>query len=336
MRKVIGIGIVLFLLGAAAYGQEPLEVGYGTLKIGGILQAGSFYTFDTTQAVQMTFQMKRARLLFWGDVVPDKVKYFVQTDAVGSPFLLDTKLRFFYIPHTEVTIGRFLPNFTHYMPRSTAMLDMINYPLLVAKYAMWRQIGVQTTTTTDYLDVNLGIFNGYPKNAWSDDNDAKDFFGAAAIKPVPFAKLIGYGWLGTAGVGELDKHRYGGGLILSKALSEQMAVTLKGEGVMGADEAMVDSTINSLGFYGHLGLKLNLAEGMPAVEILGRYDSYDPNTDGDVEFDSETWITTGINLFLDGEHAKISVNYVMKKEEVAEGVEEPDNDEVLGQVQVFF
>jgi len=335
MKKLVCIGVLLVLWGAAAYGQEPLKVGYGTLKIGGILQAGGCYSLDTLQPVQFTFQMKRARLLFWGEVVPAKVKYFVQTDAVGSPFLLDTKLQFFYLPYTEVAIGRFLPNFTHYMPRSTAMLDMINYPLLVARYAMWRQIGVQTTTSTDYLDFNLGIFNGYPGNSWSDDNDAKDFFSAAAIK-VDFASLIGYSWLGKTPMDTIDlaKNRFGGGLILSKGLTEQMAVAVKGEGVMGQDDVTADSTINSMGFYGHLGLKLNLGEGLPAVEILGRYDSFDP--DMDVDDNAETWITGGVNFFIDGEHAKISLNYVMKKEETPAGVEEPDNDEVLGQVQVFF
>lgn len=326
MRKLIAIGLMMVLVGAGAYGAESLAVGYGTLKIGGILQAGATYTMDTLQASQFRFQMRRARLLFWGEVVPDKVKYFIQTDATLERFLLDTKLQFFYIPQTEVTIGRFLPNFTHYMPRSTARLDMINYPLFVSQYAMWRQIGVQTTTKTDYLDFNLGIFNGYPANSWTDYNDAKDLLGALAIKPVDFASLIGYGWLGKTEIDtlELAVNRFGGGLILSKELTEQMAVSLKGEGVMGQDDVTADSTINSMGFYGHLGFK-----PIPQVEVLGRFDSFDPNLD--VDDDEETWITGGVNFFIDGEHAKISVNYVMKGEPA-----EIDNDEVLGQVQVFF
>ncbi|NIO08426.1 MAG: hypothetical protein GTO40_10630, partial [Deltaproteobacteria bacterium] len=53
-------------------------------------------------------------------------KYFVQLDHRGGISVLDYKAQFFYIEKTEITVGRFLPNFTMYMPLSTAKLEMIN------------------------------------------------------------------------------------------------------------------------------------------------------------------------------------------------------------------
>ena len=197
-------GMLMALLFSSAVTAEMAEikVGKGTLKMGGILQAG--YTFNLEDAAGFdSFTLNRARFLFWGDIVPDKIKYFLQLENKNGAGLLDYKARFFYIEKTEITFGRFLPNFTLYMPSSTAKLEMINYPLTTLKMGPpWRQVGLQTTTQMEYFDFNLGIFNGAdaPNNI-SDNNDAKDFFARVDIKPpIEQAKVRfgGYAWLGFA------------------------------------------------------------------------------------------------------------------------------------------
>jgi len=331
------ICILIFALPLLAQDEGVLSH-YGTLKIGGIMQSTFTYNMDEDD-VQTAFALKRSRLLFWGTILNDKIKYFVQTEGVSSPYVLDTKLIFAdYIPMTTITVGRFLPNFTHYMPRSTAMLDMINYPLMVGHYAMWRQIGVQTTTKTDPVDFNVGLFNGYDNddgggNKWVEDNDAKDVLFAVAGKPAEFLKLFGYGWFGNllmADTLDFARNRFGGGAIVNYPLSEEMSVVFKGEYVKGIDEqggAIAD--VNSAGYYAHLGFKVK-----PQIELLLRYDNFDPDTDTDD--DAETWITLGTNYFLDGEHVKFSLNYIIKKEEVPDGVDEPDNDQIVFQGQIYF
>ncbi|MCK4585242.1 hypothetical protein KAU13_07495, partial [candidate division WOR-3 bacterium] len=298
---LIALCILIFALPLLAQ-DEGVLAHYGTLKIGGIMQSTFTYNMDEDDN-QTEFALKRSRLLFWGTILNDKIKYFVQTEGVASPYILDTKLIFDnYIPMTSIAIGRFCPNFTHYMPMSTAKLDMINYPLLVQSYAMWKQIGIQSATTTDYVDFNLGVFNGYDNddgggNKWVEDNDAKDVLLAAAGKPLEFLKLFGYGWFGNllmADTLDFARNRFGGGAIVNYPLSEEMSVVFKGEFCMGTDEQVegIDD-VNSAGYYAHLGFNVN-----PQVELLLRYDNIDPDTDADDN--ATTWITLGANYRIDG------------------------------------
>ena len=350
MRGFILVTLCLLIFSLPLLAQNELIVAhYGTLKIGGILQSTfTYYIFDaedTTGYVytgpQTAFVLKRSRLLFWGTIVNDNVKYFIQTEGVSSPYVIDTKLIFAnYIPQTSITIGRFCPNFTHYMPMSAAKLDLVNYPVVTQAYAMWKQIGVQTATTSDYFDFNLGIFNGFSTtggaNAWTEDNDAKDVLAAVAVKPAEFIKFIGYFWGGNMILGDtldFSNNIYGGGLVMDYPLNEDMTIVLKGEYVMGAKEFMADSTTNSAGFYAHLGFQPN-----PQFELLGRYDSYDPDTD--MDYDASTWITGGINYFIDGQHAMISANYIMRDVEApseeTRSFFATDVDEFVLQFQIFF
>lgn len=333
MKRVILIALSITLLSIPLFAQDEAVIShYGSLKIGGIMQSTFTYNLleDTVETPQSAFALKRSRLLFWGKILSDNVSYFVQTEGVSSPYVLDTKLIFKnYIPMTSVTIGRFLPNFTFYMPSSTAKLDFINYPLIVSGYAMWRQVGFQTATKTDYVDFNAGVFNGYPKNSTTEENDAKDVLVAGGFKPVEFIKVIGYGWFGNALLSDtldLASNRYGGGLSFAKPLNEEMSVSIKGEYVVGSDE-MVDTLPdhNSAGFYGQIIFRAN-----PQIEILGRYDSFDPNSD--VDDDEVTWLTGGLNYLIESNHAKISINYIKKQEATGEY----QNDQFVTQFQIFF
>jgi len=295
---------------------EPAEVqvGKGTLRIGGILQ--TVVQEDQSENVNLAFRLLRARLLFWGCIVPDKVKWFMQTEGVGQPYVKDVKLQLFYLPNTEITVGRFIPNFTIYMPSSTAKLDLINYPLVTARYAMWRQCGIQSTTKTEYVNFNIGVFNG-PKNNWNDDNDAKDILVRADIKATKDVTVGGYHWQGKAvdGDDDVDKIRTGG---LLKAKHEGLSVAA--EYIMGKDHET-----DSAGFYAQAGYKVT-----PEVQLLARYDAFDPNTDADD--DGVTWITGGLNYFIDGYNAMVGVNYIMKSEEG----DDVDNNLLIAQLQVLF
>jgi len=307
------IGILVLGLTALVEPAE-VQVGKGTLRIGGILQ--TVVQEDQSENVNLAFRLLRARLLFWGCIVPDKVKWFMQTEGVGQPYVKDVKLQLFYLPNTEITVGRFIPNFTIYMPSSTAKLDLINYPLVTARYAMWRQCGIQSTTKTEYVNFNIGVFNG-PKNNWNDDNDAKDILVRADIKATKDVTVGGYHWQGKAvdGDDDVDKIRTGG---LLKAKHEGLSVAA--EYIMGKDHET-----DSAGFYAQAGYKVT-----PEVQLLARYDAFDPNTDADD--DGVTWITGGLNYFIDGYNAMVGVNYIMKSEEG----DDVDNNLLIAQLQVLF
>jgi len=330
---------ILFLLALllvvpmfSANAAEEIQVGKGTLRIGGNYQGTfSWYEDDDNPS---EFATKRARLLLFGTLLPEKVKYFVQADAKGSPYLLDTKLILSYIPKTSVTIGRFVPHYTLYMPKSTAKLNLINYPLTTLRTAMWRQTGVMSKTKTDYLDVTLGIFNGYQTvagstalkpNDWSDNNDAKDFLIRADFKPVKGMKVGLFGWLGSAYNVDLDKdfdaNRFGANFEWKTG-----NLYLAAEYLMGTTESAETGQDTDLeGFFAHVGYNIG-----DKWEIHGRFDNFDSNTD--LDDDAETWITAGINYKILDWNAMFYLNYVVKDEEGTE----IDNDELVLMFQYSF
>jgi len=364
MKKVFlaiitGILFSLFIFYSVLAEEAGITVGKGTLKIGGILQAGYIYNLEDKEGTD-AFTLNRARFLFWGTIVPDKVKYFVQTEAkltTNTVSLLDYKAQFFYIQKTEIAVGRFLPNFTIYMPYATSKLEMINYPLTTTQYATWRQVGIQSTTTTQYVDFNLGVFNGADvTDNITDNNDAKDFFARADIKPpLDPAKVRfgGFGWMGSAkppatfsgktpenkdtvySVANPDeksfkKNRFGG-FAIADYTKDKLTLRFRGEFVMGEDEYLKGKTIDdtdtrkSQSFFAHVGV-----QPVKQVEFLARYEAYDPNTD--VKKDGISAITGGVNYYLDGINSMFYLNYIHKMEES----NEKDNDVVQAQVQITF
>jgi hypothetical protein len=352
MKKLIFVVtmVILFSLSISSLAFAELaniQVGKGTLKIGGILQAGFTYNLEDESGFD-SFTLNRTRFLFWGVIVPDKVKYFVQLEHKGGVGVLDYKAQFFYIPQTEITFGRFLPNFTLYMPYSTAKLEMINYPLTTLRYAVWRQVGIQSTTKTDYLDFNLGIFNGYPANNVADNNDAKDFLARAEFKPPVDQTTIragGYAWIGSGAPPSdvsnpdeetLKMNRFGGFALVDYKATEDLTLKFRGEFLMASTEyapSHIDtvSTVDGQAFFAHVGVQPH-----PKVEFLARYDYHDPNTDMSYEEatfdmyygtgallngtsevcddDHEAWITVGVNYYLEGINAMFYLNFIHKME----------------------
>lgn len=335
----IGFTLISLLICSFAQGAAEVKVGKGDLKIGGILQAGYTYNLEDDMGND-SFWLKRVRFLFWGTIIPDKVKYFVQLDHAGGVSALDYKAQFFYIEKTEIAVGRFLPNFTLYMPYSTAKLELINYPMTTTKFAVWRQCGLQVTTKpSEYVSFTGGIFNGgdIPNNT-SDNNDAKDFLVRADIMPpVDQVKLHfgGYAWLGYAlpmytyddgyymGTGSgssalvtltfpdetLKRNRFGG-FGMADYTKDEMTVRARGEFLMATTEELTgidfDEDVCSrdeMAFFGQASVQPN-----KQVEVLARYEAYDPDTDTDD--DGISAVTGGVNYYMDGINAMIYLNYI--------------------------
>ncbi|MCK4427747.1 MAG: hypothetical protein KAW16_04615 [candidate division Zixibacteria bacterium] len=365
MKKLIflviaGLLFSLLVSNLAFAEMAEIKVGKGTLKVGGILQAGFTYYVEDETGFD-SFTLNRARFLFWGVIVPDKVKYFVQLEHNKGVGVLDYKAQFFYVPQTEITFGRFLPNFTLYMPYSTAKLEMINYPMTTSKYAVWRQVGIQTTTTTDHVDFNLGLFNGgdIPNNT-SDNNDAKDILLRADVKSsldgIISKKILhlklecrfgGYAWIGSAKpptsffdttthyVANPDEktfksNRFGGFAKVDYA-KDELKLRFRGEFLAAQDEFLTGPSVdekdtrNSQAYFAHVGV-----QPIKQVEFLVRYEAWDPDTD--VDDNDISAITGGVNYYLEETNSMFYLNYIHKMEEG----NEIDNDLIQGQVQITF
>ncbi|MBN2053432.1 hypothetical protein JW905_00835 [bacterium] len=336
----------------------PVNIGIGTMRISGLLQ--TWYNHSEADDSIDKFSIKRSRVKFDGVLLDEHITYCVQLELTKSPCMIDSKLSFDYLPHTRITVGRFLPNFTLYMPTSTAKLDLINRPLSTDMYGMSRQTGLQFQSTFSMFQFTLGAFNGYQGQAKvnadtatitsafsgddrGDENDAKDFLFGAEIKPLTGLRCAAYYWLGKPGFsyetldGVTIQHDYDvtrlGGFIQWRWESLHLAAecitgTEDRYTVTFEDGNLIErmATVDSLGYFAQAAYRVH-----ESFEILARYDGYDP--DRDLDDDAQSWITLGVNYDIMPDYrAKIGLNYIFKDEEG----ESVNNDELLLQLQLAF
>ncbi|MBU1356771.1 MAG: hypothetical protein KJ620_09415 [Candidatus Edwardsbacteria bacterium] len=327
MRKtscLTALAAVLFLF-SIPLAATPVEVGLGTLRLGGNLQT----VYGYSQTGKWSFAAKRVRLILNGDLPEQRLKYLVQLEALTSPALLDARIQASgYLPKTDLMLGRFIPSFSLYMPRSTAALEMINYPVVLTKFAMWRQMGMQTTTKLQPVELSIGLFNGYPANNYADNNKGKDLLFSVTAKPADFLQFLGYSWLGNSvqkGSQDTLKNRYGGGFSIEHKLGQSMLLIVRSEVIAGQDRLPFSGgMVKSGGYYAHLGLRPH-----PKIEVLTRWDKFDTERSDD----GTAWLTLGANYYLSGTNAMIYANYIRKKMEQPGA---PHNDEFAIQVQLAF
>jgi hypothetical protein len=345
MKKFFLIAVIsmlaVILTNPAQEANAYVNVGEN-LSIGGILQGRWNYHLweDDPEA---DFTLNRARLLIKG-MVKENVKWFIQTE-MGD--VLDVKF-IYYCPFamTTFTMGRFLPAFTYFMPLHTGKLQMVNYPLITQTSAMWRQIGVQTSTMFGggMFDLNLGIFNGatglvadpavpggmvpgYVGNSWADElDDGKDLLARLNLN-MGDIQAGGYYWhINMIGGEEND---LGGNRMGFFGRYSGMGLNIIAEYLMRKDEIIdVDDTEeDAAGYYAHLGYKFMEEK----LEALVRYDAWDPCTD--LDDDEINWITFGLNYYLSGLNSMFYFNYIMKGEA---DPNEFDNDMIVLQYQILF
>lgn len=325
MKKILlslGLTLGLVFCGINLAQAETVESGKGTFKLGVMAQAGFLMAEDDDATCSNTsFTLNRARILAAGTIASYPVDWSIQTEMRSSPSILDVKITFpGLLPRTNLSVGRFSPNFTHYMPMSTAKLDFINYPILVSQYAMWRQCGVQSATNLENgVNFNVGVFNGADvPNNFNDNNDAFDFFVRAAASPMEGLDVAAYHWQGSAKdtssdtADDYDLTRTG-----IEVGYQKDSLRLLGEYTMGKADKL-----KSNGYYAQALYKLN-----NQIEVGARYDGFDPNTDADKN--EENWITVGVNHYIHDYNAMCSLNYIVKDEDA-----DIDNDVLKGQVQV--
>jgi len=401
---IIAVLGAFLLTGAGTASAEELpeaavNVGIGTLRIGGLLQAGIDYRIGD-ESIGLTdpdqnaiakdrydlyeFVLRRARLNFGGHVVTSRIGYFLQAEFVEEVRLLDAELKFHYIPDTTIRIGRFLPNFTIFMPRSAADLYLIEYPLMLqnphaayyealtgsspapawtSPFGPWRQTGLAFAVRTKWIDADVGVFNGADNgDDYGDNNAGKDFLIAVAGRPyLRGMKLYAGLWYGmplneAASAAETSGGKFkekddtvaifGGGIEYIADFGLRVFAEFYQREWQMADENADPDNITSMTGYGMAGFNLGTLTGVP-VEFLARYDWLDPdtrNSDARGGKDDElTYITGGINYYIHGNNAMLSLNYIYRSERFeilkksGEGTQNGlSNDEVKAQVQIAF
>jgi len=142
---------------------------------------------------EVDFVTKRIRTILTGNFWKERVSFLLQGDLTetalfndgeqDSGFLLDARVDikpFIGIGPKElsgisISFGRYIPDFTYYMPRNVGLLDFVEYPLVTSSFAPWRQIGIEVSFNHKYFEILGGVFNGMRfRRKPSDDPASKD------------------------------------------------------------------------------------------------------------------------------------------------------------------
>jgi phosphate-selective porin OprO and OprP len=233
------------------------------------------------------FDIRRARIDLKGALTP-YLSYRLQTEFADKPKIIDAYAEVKVKDYLIITAGQFkiplsLENLT-----SSNKLEMIDRSMVVEALAArgkdvignqnGRDIGVQLSGTAlklnnlPFLDYRIGVFNGSGIMLGDTANEAKDVgtrFNLTPLKGLAVAVSYYNGW-GRAlkpDVPGRSQERDRTGFEASYVTSR---ISLKGEYLIGHD-----GITNRQGWYiqaGYFVIPLKL-------QVLGRYDTFDPNTD---------------------------------------------------------
>jgi hypothetical protein len=366
--------VTLLLLGTlatAATAQVDVVRADGvSLTLGGVVQAGFTYFLGADAPVlesdgtgsaanrgkDREFTLNALRLRASGHLFTDKVRFFTQASLAGEAELLDLRLDFAYVPYTWIHLGRFVPTLTFFGAREPEDLYLIDWPLMdVDPYGRAihpaRQTGLEFAVTLPYLETRIGVFNGENAPLSGDDNTAKDFH--VSLTALPPVRGLGarlayaYGLALNATMsgyieGEFKEQNdaaqtYVGALWYTPRFGPILVVEAAYRVTNPAPTSEARRTLFT--WYAVAGFDLWRWTGLP-VQLLARYDSMDPNVD--VSRDEYQVITAGFNYSFEGPRARVSLNYLNRRESFRvtgrDGSRQRgfDDDQIKVQVQAAF
>lgn len=235
------------------------------------------------------FDIRRARVDLKGSLTP-YLSYRLQTEFADKPKIIDAYAEAKLKDYLVITAGQFkiplsLENLT-----SSNKLEMIDRSMVVEALVArgkdvignqnGRDIGIQASGTilklnnAPLLDYRLGAFNGSGIMVADTANESKDYAGRLNLTPVKGLSLAAAYYKGTAKAikpdvkgksQERDRLGFEASYVTPK-------LSLKGEYIIGKD-----GITNRSGWYVQAGYFVIPVK----LQVLGRYDTYDPNTDSD-------------------------------------------------------
>lgn len=232
------------------------------------------------------FDIRRARLDLKGSVTPF-FSYRVQTDLADKPKMIDAYSEIKLADYFSITVGQFKIPFSLENLASSSKLEMIDRSQVVESLVSrgkdvignqnGRDIGIQVSGTfikikdLPLVEYRLGIFNGSGINIADTSNGAKDVAGRLVFTPLKGFSFGGGFYNGWAKAIKPDVE--GNSQSRNRFELEMSWVgtrfSLKGEYISGKD-----GKTNRQGWYIQSGYFIVPQK----LQILGKYDVYDPNT----------------------------------------------------------
>ena len=217
-------------------------------------------------------------------------------------FVQDAYIATNRIPHHRIILGNTRPAVGYEGSQSPYTLPFINRSQIARNFGTVRKFGLRIVGNYDFVDYDLG--------ALSSDTFFSSFFPGAEfdgwVNFKPLAKTDGkYGKLVTGGgitAGKRDTDFFVAG---AYAGYEYKKFTTRFEWAHsnGSNGLAGLTTNKATGFYSTVAYKIT-----PKVQILFRYDEFDPDTD--VARNKSREYTTGINYFIKGQAVKLMLNYI--------------------------
>lgn len=174
---LIGLGIAGWSSLFAADG-----VNIGSQHLGGIIQVWAetceySYPYDSSESQFTTsFELHRIRLALEGEIKPGHLEYCldIELDDYDSQ-VVDAYIRWWVTRYVKVKFGRFHPAFTLYGPAPLDQLESPYYPLTTSLLGPGRQVGLEISRRSRFVQLDLGLFNGAIEyDTWRDHDNYKD------------------------------------------------------------------------------------------------------------------------------------------------------------------
>jgi phosphate-selective porin OprO and OprP len=253
--------------------------GYSQIRFQSFQESGKHSSFD----------IRRARVDLKGAVTP-YFAYRLQADFVDKPKMIDAYGEVRLADYFMITAGQFKIPFSMENLTSSNKLELIDRSQVVEALVArgkdvignqnGRDIGVQVGGTflkskgLPVVEYRIGVFNGSGINLLDTANNGKDISGRLVLTPVKGLSFGGDFYKGWAkaikpDVAGLSQARNRIGFEASYVTT---AISIRGEFISGKD-----GKANRSGWYAQAGYFVIPAK----LQILGKYDIYDPNTSVD-------------------------------------------------------
>ncbi len=289
------------------------------------------------------FDIRRARI----DVKSNINSYWsyrLQADFAGTPKLLDAYTELKINDYVNFTLGQFKVPYSLEGLTSSNKFEFIDGSLVVENLTARNgdvignqngyDAGIQFNGNAikindlNLIEYKIGVFNGAGINI-GDNLKEKDVAGRLVfhpIKGIDFGGFAykGYGYYDTKSstktkIQAHDRNRYG-----AELSAEYQGASLRTEFIEGKDGNKLRS-----GYYISIGYFLIPQK----LQVLVKYDTYDPNIDTKVKNDSKAYYTTVVNYNFNA-YSHIQFGYTIRKEEVK--AKEIKNNLAVIQYQIGF
>ncbi len=287
------------------------------VRLGGTVQAMISSAQTNGDTSQIGFGLRRIRLKAYAKL-GKKVKGFIQYSAKSNK-VLDARITYMFSPEFQVRIGRFIgAGVRGGGLTSHTKIDIVERPVIAQKWgaatigADYRDYGLAILGSVSGFSYNLTFHNGAgSKNVLASHKSIGNKFNSGmavsamvGFKPASIKGLDVGGYFGQGNKYYNDYSSYSGYVYYQPG-----KFRFKGEYVSWTNKnGPVDVTSN--GFYAFGAYKI-----LPKIELLARFENYDPNVD--VTDDEQTDITIGAGYSIwpsKWTQGKITLAYVIQGE----------------------